>query len=138
MGKRLPPGEAERRAKERAQATWSGANYKKYDPTSEGYGSYEQWAAAAAAFVNGDTFEAIEIKPAAASANTKKKPNNPDLILLNLDEMPIDMKVLKSAYRREVLFTYQQTGSSDTNPVYVEAFRKLTRAFDRIRIRQGL
>ena len=55
MGRRLPPGEAERRAAERQRAFFAGEKHKKYDPETEGYGDYAQWASAASAFINGET-----------------------------------------------------------------------------------
>lgn len=142
MGKRLPPGEAERRAAERRARTWSGANYKTYDPETEGYGSYEEWAAAAAAFNNGDfirleTEFKSEPKPNGQQEAPKAKPkpthSNPDVAIFGLADFPADYTVLKSAYRKAVFKAYQDAGSSDTSPVYVNAFMALTKAHDRIK-----
>lgn len=141
MGKRLPPGEAERRAAERHRATFSGEKYKHYDPETEGYGSYEQWAAMAAAFVNGDVVFEIEtdVKPSTTEAPRakKKKSTNPDLAALDLDEMPNEFKVLNSAYRKKAMAVFREHGSNDRSPDYVNAFRKITLVFDRLKLRRG-
>lgn len=139
MGKRLPPGEAERRAAERHRATFSGEKYKRYDPDTEGYGSYEQWAALAAAFLNGDVVFEIETdaKPEAKPTAKKKKSSNPDLAILDLDAMPIDFNALKKGYRAAAMTAFQEHGSNDRSEQYVNAFRRVTIAFENIKRQKG-
>ena len=144
MGRKLPPGEAERRAAERRARTWSGANYKTYDPEEEGYGSYEQWAGAASAFANGEfiyieTEFKPEPKPAGTTEAPKAKPthSNPDVAILGMDNFPADYAALKSAYRKAVFKSFQDSGSSDTSPAYVSAFMALTKAHDRLKRQKG-
>lgn len=120
MGKRLPPGEAERRKRERAKATWSGANYKRYDP-KDGHGSHDQWAGTAQAFANGDT---VMVTPV-----------NADLAILGLSEMP-DKRGLNKVYRNAVAAVFKRFGS-DTAPGYAEAFLAVKEAYDRVKIGQG-
>lgn len=145
MGKRLPPGEAERRAAERKRATFAGENYRTYDVEKEGYGSYDQWAAAAAAFLDGDIIyldtTAPKAKPAGQQEAPKAKPtpthSNPWLATLGMDFMPREIKELTSAYRKAVFAAFRDAGSSDTSPVYVNAFMALTKAYDSFKRSKG-
>jgi hypothetical protein len=141
MGRGLPDGVAEERAAERKRKTFSGENYQTYDPEVEGYGSYEEWAAMAAAFVNGDVQFEIEddtITEPTKPANTKKKKNaNPNLAVLDLDEMPINLVGLKKGYRSSVMAAFRAAESNDTSPDYVNAFSKITRAFEMIKRQKG-
>jgi len=129
MGRKLPPGEAERRAAERKRATFSGERYKTYD-TSQGYGNAADWASMAAAFLNGDVTFDFEF-----TVNPKKRTttNNPDLDILGLDATPTDFATLKKAYRRAVLAAFSAAGSNDTSPEYVNAFRKITLVFEKLK-----
>lgn len=130
MGKRLPPGEAERRAKERARKLWSGEVYKKIEP-----GSPEAWRAAAAAFMDGDiefVTDAHNFVPPSKSNNS-----NPYLAVLNLDEMPDDFVGLKKAYRNAIMTAFRDNGFKDTSPEYVTAFATITTAYDRLRMPRG-
>ena len=91
MGRKLPPGEAERRAKERARKRWadmaSGAAYTKFDPNDGiGYGSEEQWQGTAEARLNG------RLPMVAPKVDA-------DLVLLDLKAMPGTLKALTHAYR---------------------------------------
>ena len=145
MGRRLPPGEAERRAAERKRATFAGENYKTYDVEKEGYGSYAQCAAAAAAFANGEFVfqidtDAPKAKPGqqeAPKAARKPTSTNPWLAILDLEVMPIDAKTLTSAYRKTVFAAFQLHGSVDTSPDYVKSFMELTKAYDRLKMQRG-
>ena len=146
MGRRLPPGEAERRAAERQRAFFAGEKHKKYDPETEGYGDYAQWASAASAFINGETIfiETTFEQPKANPGNTeqpKAKPRatstDPYLAALGLSEMPADVKALTSTYRKAVFGAFQAAGSKDTSPEYVKAFMSLTQAYDRLKARKG-
>jgi hypothetical protein len=132
MGKRLPPGEAERRAAERKRAFFAGETHKKYDPETDGYGDYAQWASMAAAFVDGDFFYAIDI-----DAPKIKRQNNPDFDILGLTEHPANLKNLTGFYRRAVKNAYMAAGSKDTAPEYVNAFMAITKAYDRIKRQRG-
>lgn len=138
MGKRLPPGVAEARAAERHRATFSGENYQKYNPEVEGYGNYAEWAAMAAAFVNGDVqFEIEGATTTAAKPSAKKKNANPNLAMLDLDEMPINLAGLNKGYRTAVMAAFRAANSKDTSPEYVNAFSKITRAFEMIKRQRG-
>ena len=140
MGKRLAPGEAERRAAERHRATFSGEKYKRYDPATEGFGSFEEWASIAAAFVNGDVSfldEARNFEAETATGPKKKKNPNPHLAALDLDEMPTDVKVLTAGYRKAVMAAFRAAACSDTSPAYVAAFKTITQAYDRIKMLKG-
>jgi dihydroorotate dehydrogenase len=134
MASRLPPGEAERRAKERARATWSGEKYKKVEA-----GNADQWAAIAAAFVNGDVTFIAEARAftASASAAPKKKNPNPHLAALDLDEMPINLAGLNKGYRSAVMAAFRNADFRDTAPEYVAAFAIVTKAFDRLKLQKG-
>ena len=119
MGRKLPPGEAERRAKERARKRWadmaSGAAYTKFDPNDGiGYGSKEQWQGTAEARLNG------RLPKAAPKVDA-------DLVLLDLTAMPETLKALTHAYR---------LASKDAHPDAPtgshEAFLKLTEAYQRL------
>lgn len=139
MGARLPPGEAERRAAERKRATWSGANYARYDPLTEGYGSFKSWADAAAAFIHGDPADFVFLeepaKPAPEQQN--RKPVDPRLAALGLDDWPDDVKALTSAYRRAVMTAFKSNGYIDTSEGYVSAFAKITKAYDNLKLRRS-
>ncbi len=122
MGKRLPPGEAERRAAERKRVFWAGENYKKYDPAVEGYGSAEEWASAARAFLGGDT------KPESRAGI--------DMMVLGLTVMPVDQRALHSAWKKAVMKLFQEKGS-DTAPGYAEGFQALMEASARLMYKNG-
>jgi len=119
MGKKLPPGEAERRAKERARKRWadmaSGAAYAQFDPNDGvGYGSEEQWQGAAEARFDG------RLPKAAPKVDA-------DLVLLGLTALPDSLKALTHAYRMASRKAHPDapTGSH-------EAFLALTQAYDRL------
>lgn len=114
MGRRLPPGEAERRAKERARRTWSGETNVKYDPSVVGYGSYDQWIAAA---------EAITGTKLRVGADRKA---NPDLDILGLSELPETMEKLKRAYRNAMMVHHPDKGGD------LETAKKVNLAFERL------
>jgi hypothetical protein len=116
MGKRLPPGEAERRAAERRRKTWAGETKKRYD-TSNGFGNADRWTGTAKAFVNGDVVVAL--------------PVNETLALLGLSEMPANKAGLGRAYRKAVGAIHKQYGS-DTAPGYAEAFQTIRDAYQRL------
>lgn len=143
MGSRLPPGEAERRKKERMRAFFAGEKHKHYDPEKEGYGSFSEWASMASAFVSGDFVFSVEADmPKGNTAGTeppKAKPRhtNPDFDVLGLDAMPADVKELTGFYRRAVFTAFKAAGSSDTAPAYVNAFMAATKAFEKIKRQRG-
>ncbi|CAM6054514.1 unnamed protein product [Sphagnum tenellum] len=131
MASRLPPGEAERRAKERARATWSGEKYRKVAPGSEA-----QWEAIAAAFIAGDvTF--LEEARAFKGTASKKYHINPYLTALGLDGFPDDFAALRKAYRRAVMIAFREADFKDTAPAYVKAFATLSKAFEHVKLQKG-
>ncbi len=120
MGKRLPPGEAERRAAERKRRLWGGETTHTYNPEKEGFGNSQEWRGNAEAFARGDTV-----------VNTVSKSKvDPDMELLGLSEMP-DRPGLSRCYRKEAAKLFRAYGS-DTAPGYSEAFGKLTEAYNRL------
>lgn len=91
MGRRLPPGEAERRAEERRKKRWadmrSGAAYQQFNPNDDvGYGSQDQWRGTAEARMEG------RISRRAPKADA-------DLQLLGLSTLPADRRALDRAFR---------------------------------------
>lgn len=132
MGKKLPPGEAERRAKERAMATWSGEKYKKVEPGDEA-----MWASIASAFVNGDVSFLEEARDFKADTGPKKRKNPNPQAALDLDDMPTDFKGLTVGYRKAVMAAFRAADCSDTAPAYVAAFKTITQAYDRIKMMKG-
>lgn len=136
MGARLDPAERDRRAAERRRKTFSGENYKIYDVEKEGYGSFHDWAGIAAAFVNGDTFFEISVDDAPKVKN-KKVHTDPVLDILGLEKYPTNIKELTSAYRKMVFAAFREAGSKDTAPEYVNAFKNITIAFERIKNKKG-
>ncbi len=120
MAARLSPEEAARRRAERAQATWSGATYRRYDRQTEGRGHHAQWRGAADAL--------------AAGRIEQPKPAFADLDVLGLTSMPATAKALRSAWRAAAMRLRNLFGS-DTAVGYAEAFRTLTAAHDRLAAR---
>ena len=120
MGRRLPPGEAERRAEERRRKSWadvkSGAAYKQYNPNDgHGRGSTEQWQRTADARLGGHLVAAPKL--------------DGDLVLLGLTEIPATVKLLDRAYRLASRTAHPDGGGSD------EAFIALAAAYDRLKVR---
>lgn len=92
MGKaRLLPEERDRRARERAARTWSGANYNTYD-TSGGFGSAKDWT---------------------GSAKGRFGTINPHLKVLGLDEMPTTKIALKKAFKIAMKTAHPDLGGTD-------------------------
>lgn len=128
MGRRLPPGEAERRAEERRKKRWadmqSGAAYDSFDPDDElGYGSREQWQGTAEARMDGREGPKGRRKKKTVNGKT----TDPDLLKLELNELPTDQKALDLAYRKRSRKDHPDVpgGSHD-------AFLALTAAYDRL------
>ena len=120
MGRRLPPGEAERRAKERARGLWSGESYEKYDPVKEGYGSAAEWIAAAEAMAAGrGTFKRVD-------GAKSEKVRDENLVIMGLDKMPDTIDGLKKAFRN-ACFVYHPDRGGNTKAMQdlLAAYRKL-------------
>ncbi len=118
MGRpRLTDAEREERRRVRSAFSFSDASYQHYDPRQEGYGSTDEWMAAADALAGGRGI----------LKNTTKPKGNPDLNLLNLDAMPADIGALKRAFRN-TLFLVHPDFAGGSN----EACRAVLAAFDRL------
>ena len=130
MASRLPPGEAERRKRERARRLWSGEIYEQVAP-----GNPKLWADLAAAFVNGDSIFLEEART--FTAKPFKKTTDTRLMALRLDEMPVDAAGLTKGYRFAVMAAFREANFSDTSLAYVTAFRTITEAYHALKTRHG-
>jgi hypothetical protein len=120
MGRRLPPGEAERRAKERARRFWSGETYATYDPTKEGFGSAAEWTAQAESLASGKgTYK----RPEGAKSQARI---SPDLVTLGITEMPAHVDGLKAAFKKAMFVAHPDHGGTN------EAARNLIDAYKRL------
>ncbi len=115
MAARLSPEEREARRKARSAHSFSRAAYRHYDPRTEGYGSPDDWIAAAEALISGT---AIFKKNAPAE--------NPDLATLYLTEFPDDIAGLKKAFRNTLFIVHPDYGGTN------EATRAALAAFERL------
>ena len=125
MPSRLDPAERDRRAAERRRATFSGERYRTYDTTT-GFGSEEEWAKMAAAFIKGEkiTFDIPK------STKKHNSTNNPFLDVLGFCSIPNNLTELKAGYRKSVMKAFLDSDSKDTSPEYVRTFRNITTAFE--------
>jgi hypothetical protein len=112
MGSRLPPGEAERRRKERSRRSFTDEAYEHYD-ARDGFGSSEEWKRAAG--------ERQGIEPVVLLDR--------DLEVLGLAEMPETRKLLHAAYRNASRAAHPDAGGSH------EAFIAMTLAYENLRDR---
>jgi hypothetical protein len=115
---RLTDTEREAKRKARAAFTFSDAAYKHYDPAREGYGSADEWIAAAEALAGGNR------------GFFKSRPNqpriNPDLVTLMLEEMPSHIDGLKKAFKNALFLHHPDFGGTN------EACRNVLTAFERL------
>lgn len=88
-----------------------GANYRKYDPSKEGYGNVRDWNSVA------DVMGLGEAQGIVAVANMTP------LQILGLDVMPTTTAELKTAYRRAAKTVHPDQGGSD------KAFRAVNAAY---------
>jgi hypothetical protein len=117
MGRKLPPGEAERRARERSRKLWAGESYKKYDPMKEGFGRPEDWEKIADALYSG-------VFVPNRSPGTK----NPWLIALSLDSLPASLADLTRAFRKAMFTAHPDYGGSNEQArTVLEAYSVLKR-----------
>lgn len=117
MGRRLPPGEAERRAAERKRAFWAGETHKTYDPKVEGFGSPDEWEQMA--------FARFGMLPPARMGGLTE-----ELVLLNLAARPTMLAELKSAFRKAMMKAHPDHGGSNEMARRVmEAFAKLAKTY---------
>jgi hypothetical protein len=129
MGRRLPPGEAERRAEERRKKRWadmrSGAAYESFNPDDDlGFGSREQWRVTAEARMDGH-----EAPKGRRRMTVNGRTTDPDLLRLDLNELPADQKVLDQAYRTRTRKDHPDMpgGSHVAFLALTEAYQRLTR-----------
>jgi len=113
---RLTDAEREARRRERAKFSFSDAAYQHYDPLREGFGSRDDWSAAAEALAAG--------RGVLRGADRRRR--NPDLELFQIDEMPTDIDGLKIAFRRAAMRTHPDHGGT------AAAFRAVYAAYERL------
>jgi hypothetical protein len=117
---RLTPEEREARRKARSAFSFSRAAYEHYDPRKEGYGSAEEWMAAAEALAGGRG--TLRLKPKTGVAA--------DLALLFLDDLPADIAGLKKAYRNTLFLVHPDYGGDvEKCKAVVAAFERLTKFY---------
>jgi hypothetical protein len=116
----LSPEERELRRRERVRRSFSEAAYAHYDPRREGYGSAQEWARVADAFVSG--FKVL--------ADRGRGTKSPDMALLFLDEMPPTLDRLKTAFRN-ALFVHHPDhgGTNEACRNALEAFKRLSKFY---------
>jgi hypothetical protein len=118
--KRLTILERERRRLARVRFSFSNDAYKHYDPTTEGFGSVDEWTAQAERVAQGrGTYQ----RPAGARSAERI---TPDMKLLGLLAMPITIDGLKSAMRKVVLKLHPDRGGDAT------AFKAAWAAYERL------
>lgn len=127
MGARLPPGEAERRAKERARRTWSGENYKRYNPDVDGYGSPDEWERIADELFGRERF-ADNDADAEQPRATHKPTGNRFLDALGLHVMPSKLVDLVRAFRAAMFKAHPDYGgTNEAARAVLEAYAYLKR-----------
>lgn len=109
--------EAERAA--RRAATWTDSAYRHYD-ASDGFGSADEWEAAAEALIYGKS------GPRFHEAASSRRRYDPDLALLGLDAMPETAQALLSAFRRAAMRTHPDHGGSAAE------FKRAYAAYERL------
>lgn len=117
---RLTPEQREARRKARAAFSFSDASYKHYNPRTEGYGSAEDWFAAADALAGG----------CGVLRSKAKTGLEADLELLSLSDLPADIAGLKKAFHNS-LFIYHPDhgGTNDQCRAAMSAFERLSRQY---------
>ena len=125
MGRaRLTPEEREARRKERARHSFSDAAYSHYDPHAEGYGSTDEWEAAA---------EAIAAGRGTLNFGNRGQASpkiNPDLVLLYLDKMPENIAGLKRAFRNTMMIVHPDHGGTHADCIAaMKAFERLSKFY---------
>lgn len=93
--------------------SWSDAAYRHYNP-AEGYGSEDEWIAAAEALASGGTILITRTR------------QHPDLEKLYLSEMPQTIAELKRAFRNTLFIVHPDYGGTN------EACREALAAFERL------
>lgn len=120
---RLSPEEKEARRKARNARTFSDAAYKHYDPKTEGYGSADDWIAAAEAMAGGRAH-------LHAGTDRKKTGLERDLELLNLTELPLTVAELKRAFRNTMFTVHPDYGgTNDQCRDVLTAFERLSKHY---------
>jgi hypothetical protein len=125
---RLDPEEAARRKRERSKRQWarmqSGEAYRQYNPGDGiGYGSEEQWrAAAGGGFTIGDE-DAPPLKV------------DVDLRTLGLTAMPANASILKSAFRKQSFIVHPDYGGTDA--AFIALRKAYVRVYDKLEENNG-
>jgi hypothetical protein len=123
MPARLDPEERERRRKARVAHSFSDAAYQHYDPKL-GHGSYDEWIRTAESALGSDR---VARAPHSRGSSAKI---SPDLIALGLLVMPLDLKSLKTAFRKAMFTAHPDHGGTNAAAIAVtEAFHRLARGF---------
>ena len=118
MGRaRLDPVERDRRAAERSRRTWSGENYRTYDPTNDGgFGRKADWERIAAEMFGGKVL-------------TGPPTRGLWLFLLGLDTMPTTRTALKKAFHTMMFKVHPDMGGT------AEATREVMEAYEMLKMR---
>lgn len=89
-------------------------DYDRYDPAAEGFGSQDDWEAAAERLATG------------RGRLRGRQRRNADLDALGLDAMPSTIDLLKAAFRAAVKVAHPDTGGS------AAAFKRVFAAYERL------
>ena len=114
---KLTDAEREARRKERVKRSFSDAAYQHYDVKALGYGSRDEWMAAADAMASGKG--ALRFSTLAEKADA-------DLEMLMLDSLPPDVAGLKTAFRNAMFLAHPDHGGTN------EAARDTMAAYKRL------
>lgn len=123
MRTRLTEEEREIRRKERIRFSFSDAAYTHYDPKTEGYGSWDEWASTAEQLLNDKGIA----RPQAARADTQLQR---DLATLYLDALPATGALLKTAFRNTLKIVHPDVGGSNEATIEaIKAFERLSKQY---------
>lgn len=111
-------------ARARVSFSFSDAAYRHYD-TSEGFGSADEWMAAAEELASGRSTLRDEPK-----ARKRTRYVDPRLRALGLDAMPTDIRGLKRAFREALFRTHpDHGGTSEACREVLSAYEQLVRRY---------
>jgi hypothetical protein len=107
--------------KERSRLAFSEAAYKNRYDASKGFGSPDEWIRAAEALLDGRLVLLHNIQTISA-----------DLIMFGLDELPTDLSVLKTAYRKRLFTVHPDYGGTEALTMdAVAAFERLVKNYSK-------
>lgn len=109
-------------AVERARKVWKGETHRKYNPAAEGFGSVDQWIAAAEAAAHG--------RGAFRGARGASAKAVGDLDWFGLTSLPADVGGLKRAFRKAALrYHPDQGGNAVEFKAMVAAYERLLKGY---------